>query len=327
MAITIQQMRALVAVADLSSFTAAASHLHLTQPAVSRAIGEAERHLGVVIFDRASRTLRPTERGARIVAIARTSLDAFDRAALQMHDVSSGARRSLRIAALPSIAAILLPGVAAHMRSLDEGTDLQIFTGRAENVNELVASEKVDIGIGVASEGAAVKHFQPLFSDELVCVTSKSHRFNQGAALEWSDLAAETFLRLPSDSSVGKLTWETFEAARAVPREVVPIHDLMSAAGLAAAGVGIAVIPALSVPLTMFAELSYFSIRSPRAVRTIGIASKSALTEHEAVVGKKAREIALKVLSTQPNSPVDGPGPGRRTQVRNVLRGLDREAE
>lgn len=107
MPITVQQMRVLVALADVKSFTGAAERLHVTQPAISSALSEAERILRINVFDRSSRLLMPTERGAAIVAIARKTLDEVDRAAIKMNDIASGAQRKLRISALPTVAAVL----------------------------------------------------------------------------------------------------------------------------------------------------------------------------------------------------------------------------
>lgn len=292
MNISLQQMRAVVAVAETNSFTAAAHRLYVTQPAISRAVKELERQLSVRIFTRTTKVLMPTVEGVRVIEIAREALQAFDEGVAKLQDAVHGTRRTFRIAALPSVAALLLPGVAAHMRSIYQDVDLRIFTGQAEKVNELVESEKADIGITIEPDSPAIAHFNHAFDDELICATSRNHRFSQVRELPWRELTAETFLQFPPNSSTGKLTSDAFSTCGKSPHNIVQTHDLMSAAGLAAAGIGVTVIPDMGVPLTKFAALSYFALRSPQVKRSIGIISRDPLTHREMTVLKKIREIA-----------------------------------
>lgn len=299
MPITVQQMRVLVALADVKSFTGAAKRLHVTQPAISRALSEAERILRIDVFDRSSKSLLPTERGAAIVAIARKALDEVDRATIKMNDIASGAQRKLRISALPTVAAVLLPDVTAHLRAIDTEIELEIFTARAESVVEMVRTGKADIGITVRSDGIVPDTFTPMFMDELLCATSTNHRFGSMQSVTWRDLSQETLVRLPSDSSIERLTENAFQTQGVTPRHSIVTFDLMSAAGLAASAVGVAVIPALAAPMTQFAKLSYTKLNSPRVTRTIGIVSNSPLTPEERLISVKATEVAVDVLDQE----------------------------
>ncbi|WP_261774641.1 LysR family transcriptional regulator, partial [Nocardia neocaledoniensis] len=68
------RLQQFLAVADHAGFTSAATELHLTQQAVSAAIGQLERQLGVSLFDRSGRKLRTTEAGAVLREGARVLL-------------------------------------------------------------------------------------------------------------------------------------------------------------------------------------------------------------------------------------------------------------
>jgi len=71
-------LRALVAVVDEGSFTAAATVRGRSQAAVSRAVAALEQQVGGVLLDRSSRILRPTPLGARVIPEARRVLRAVD---------------------------------------------------------------------------------------------------------------------------------------------------------------------------------------------------------------------------------------------------------
>ena len=75
---TIRHLRIFTKVYEARRITQAAEQLHMTQPAVSRAIQELEGYYGVKLFERIKRRLLPTECGRQTYAQARHILDAFD---------------------------------------------------------------------------------------------------------------------------------------------------------------------------------------------------------------------------------------------------------
>src|SRR6185437_2679753 len=74
----LRQLRYVVATADHGTMTAAAQALFVAQPALSRAIRELERELGVELFARAGRGVVLTDAGEQIVRYARDALQAVD---------------------------------------------------------------------------------------------------------------------------------------------------------------------------------------------------------------------------------------------------------
>lgn len=67
---TLQQLRYAIAVADAGSITAAAARLFIAQPSLSKALSELEAEMGVTIFERSARGVRPTEDGTRFLSYA-----------------------------------------------------------------------------------------------------------------------------------------------------------------------------------------------------------------------------------------------------------------
>ena len=66
----LRQLEAFYWIARLGSFHAAARHLHVAQPSISARVRELERHLGVALFDRAGRSVRPTAKGRELLDYA-----------------------------------------------------------------------------------------------------------------------------------------------------------------------------------------------------------------------------------------------------------------
>ena len=76
----IKQLRYFVEVARRRSFTAAAAALYVTQPALSRQIADLEDELGEVLFDRSTRRIAVTEKGAMLFRRAEKILEMVQRA-------------------------------------------------------------------------------------------------------------------------------------------------------------------------------------------------------------------------------------------------------
>ena len=98
-------MEYLVALAEEGSHTSAAKRTHVSQPTLTESIRDAERALGVSLFEKSGGVTRPTVSGEAVVDAARNALDAALR-------VSNAAKWSdvLRIGAIETVAPYLLPG-------------------------------------------------------------------------------------------------------------------------------------------------------------------------------------------------------------------------
>jgi len=142
----IQQLRYVVATAEHGSMTAGAATLYVAQPALSRAIRQLERELGMTLFSRAGRGIALTPEGEAFTVRARTVLRSLD-ALRDMGDERSrdaqlviAASPTLQASmAIPILSALREQGIAVHTRLLG-------CAGSTE-VDELVRSGQADLGL------------------------------------------------------------------------------------------------------------------------------------------------------------------------------------
>ena len=111
MNLTLRQVRAFIAVAELAHFTRAGERLGLSQSSVSTLVRELEDNLGLRLFDRHTRMLRLTQAGAEVLPLARKALADLDRAFGSSQDLRSLGRGRVKVAAASLQAALLLPRV------------------------------------------------------------------------------------------------------------------------------------------------------------------------------------------------------------------------
>jgi LysR family cyn operon transcriptional activator len=91
----LRHLRYLLAVADHGGFTRAAEAWHVSQPTLSQQIRQLEETLGVSLFDRTSRTVKPTDAGAAYIECARPRGAALLRRKNNYHSAASVAFMNL----------------------------------------------------------------------------------------------------------------------------------------------------------------------------------------------------------------------------------------
>lgn len=143
----LQQLRYVVATAEHRTMTDAARSLYIAQPALSRAIRDLERELGMTLFARSGRGVVVTAQGRRVVKLAREALDAVGEIeALSNHGGVPDVE--LRIASTanlePGLAGRLLPAYAAE----HPGVRVHIIRcdGREAVVNA-IRDQRADLGL------------------------------------------------------------------------------------------------------------------------------------------------------------------------------------
>ncbi len=106
---TIFQLECMLAVANLGSFTAAAKQCFITQPSLSVQIQTLENELGMVLFDRTTKPVKPTEAGEMIIEQARKTVAAFKTTRDTADSIKNGLSGKLKLGIIPSLSPYLLP--------------------------------------------------------------------------------------------------------------------------------------------------------------------------------------------------------------------------
>ncbi len=277
--LTLQQLRVVVAVHEAGSFTAAAARLLVAQSSLSRTVAEVERRLGTPLFERTTRRLDPTPAGREIVAAARRAVDAVDAEMRHVEGYLAGRTGRVRIATLPSLAAILLPGVVSAFRGEHPQVELSIEDALSDEVLERVRGGAVDLAVTVISQapdpltGLAVT---PVAADRFCCVVPPGHRFAGRTVLRWGELAGEAFIAFDRTTSIRQHVDASLAAAGVAPRQVVAARNIAAVAGLVAADLGVSVVPGLVLPLMGFAGVCHVVLDEPAAHRTMAVVRAAA---------------------------------------------------
>ncbi|GAA1522732.1 LysR family transcriptional regulator [Nocardioides humi] len=142
----IQQLRYVVATAEHGSMTAAAAALFVAQPALSRAVRQLERELGLALFARDGRGVVLTPSGDAVVHRARAVLRGID--ALRSTAAAAPAATPLVIAASPTLQAALAVPILAGLREHGIAVHARLLGGSSSaEVAALVVQGRADLGL------------------------------------------------------------------------------------------------------------------------------------------------------------------------------------
>lgn len=242
----LRHLRYFLAVAEEKHFGRAADRVGIVQPALSIQIKALEEELGESLFHRTSRTVGLTEAGELFVEEARLTLEHAERAKLVVQRVRSGQAGKVRIGfAGNAFFTGILSTDLKEFRRLHPMVEIEVHEMGAHEQAEAIALQELDVGY------APKFRERPDFdinttvigSWPWVVAMSQDHALAHVKSVSVQALRRETFV-LYSDprndsghlSAVGKALG--FE-----PNAVIRMRNTLSVLALAAAGLGVSLVP------------------------------------------------------------------------------------
>jgi DNA-binding transcriptional LysR family regulator len=241
---TLRALECLVALVEHGSMSAAAAALYISQPAMSHQIAALERELEAPVVERLGRGVRVTAAGHAAVKSARIALRAAENALEIGKLVGSGNAGRLRISCVETMTPWLLAPILRLWRSQrpDVVLDLSEFTSPDDMV-EVLAAGNTDVTVG-PRPARTEAHVEVIGRQELVVVAPLRHRFTELPAVPVQALADETFLHYHPSNAMATCIDEFVADHHVVLHPVLRTRSPRTAAQLAAAGVGVTIVPA-----------------------------------------------------------------------------------
>jgi DNA-binding transcriptional LysR family regulator len=245
MDLSTRHLRAFVALAELRSFTRAAQRCHLSQSAFSTLIRSVENALGARLFDRDTRHVELTAEGELFRESAQRLLGDFEGVVADFKDHAARRKGRVAVAALPSLAAGWLPAVFAEFRQRHPAIDIALFDTLSDNCIALLRAGKVDFALASSDGRAADLASEALCTDDFHLVCPRGHPLARKARLQPADLLPYPFVHLARTSSVRQHLDAALHPLQM--RTVLEVEHLATVTGMVTAGVGITVVPALTL--------------------------------------------------------------------------------
>ncbi len=201
--LNMRHLELFVEVAQRKSVSRAAEALNLTQPAVSRTLRELEELCGKPLFEKHGRGIRLSPFGAIFLRHAGASLAAAREGLAALQSLDPGQGPPLRIGALPTVLATILPKAVAAYRAEGPGARLSVSSGSNLVLLNDLREGRLDLVVGrlPAPENMANVSFEPLYRERVVVVVAAGHPLAEATLLTADDLARFPVL-LPGPGSI-----------------------------------------------------------------------------------------------------------------------------
>ncbi|NLK07668.1 MAG: LysR family transcriptional regulator [Firmicutes bacterium] len=164
----------LLAVVKFNTYTRAAEHLSLTQPAVSQHVKQLEKELNVKLFNRVGNEIKPTSEGQILIQYARQNIALYERMKQRILDEQTQTRR-LTVGITHTAESNAVAEVLGRYSAKNPGTSITIITDTISDLYEMLANYEVDLAV---VEGRIRNNsFNSLLldTDSLVLVLSNNH--------------------------------------------------------------------------------------------------------------------------------------------------------
>ena len=197
-----RQLAAFCAVVERKSFSQAADHLGVTQPAVSLQVRALEKRLGRQLLDRSGRRVEPTEAGLRLYRGAQRLLALEEQIVDDVAGEDEGPLRGrLELGASSGPGETVLPLLLCEFQRSHPEVTVALSVSDTHTVVELVAERELELGVVGAARRHRAVTFEPFFRDEVVLACPPAHRF-AGRTISLDDLRAEPLIVMQDGAGV-----------------------------------------------------------------------------------------------------------------------------
>jgi DNA-binding transcriptional LysR family regulator len=271
-------VQAFVAVADTTNFRKAAEQVHISQPAFSRRIDKLERALGVKLLDRNTRKVELTAVGREFARKMRLMLDELDGTLLGIQEVAATRMGEVTIACVPSAAFYFLPQVIHRYHAAYPNIRVRIFDAGANEVLSAVARGEADFGLNFIGGAEADLTFEAILEESFVLACRRDHPLARRRSVAWRELRDHPFMTV-ARSSGNRLLLDL--ALAGVPDRPVCIYEaqhVTTLLGLVEAGLGVAAVPRLAMPVGDHPTLVSVPLKEPEVKRRMGLIRRTGRT-------------------------------------------------
>jgi DNA-binding transcriptional LysR family regulator len=264
-------LRAFVAIAERGSFHAAATEIHLSQPALSRRIAKLEATLGVRLLERTTRKVDLTAVGRDFARKVRELLNGLDQSLLGISELAERMSGEVTIACVPSAVRYFLPQVLQEYHGKYPRILIRLVDEGASDVLSSVVRSEVDFGINYIGAQEPNIEFEPVVKESFVVACRKDHELAKRRKLTWAELGKYDYMTVAKASGNRFLLDLALADTPGRPRSFCEVRHVMTVVSLVEAGLGIAAVPELAMPPGDHPMLVSIPLVEPAVTRTVGL--------------------------------------------------------
>ncbi len=261
--------------AETGSFRRTAAQVHLSQSAVSGVVARLEEALGTRLFDRTTRSVHLTAAGLVFVEQARLLNAQTQEAVQRVQHITQIQSGKVSLAALPSLAATVVPRVMARYAEQHPDIALQLHDTLSGPAFDLVRAGTVDFALTAANPDYADLDYTPLSADGFVLLIPLNHRLAKGKTpLSWLQVAELTHISMPLPASVRQYANAAFIEHRIAFAPRYEVEHIATIHAMVKAGLGVAALPELAAAFVQQDGVVTRRLTGPDIQRPLGVVTR-----------------------------------------------------
>lgn len=268
----LRQLKYFIEVAKREHVTEAADVLQVAQSAVSRQISNLEHELGAPLFIREGRNVKLTPVGKIFWKHIEVAIREIDKAVQEVREYLDPESGVIRIGFPNSLAANTLPRVISAFRQKYPRIRFQLRQGILTTLIKSVVNGEIDLAFvaPVPTDHDQVNgHI--LFTEEMMAVVPASHPLAEYDSIRLDQLHKEPFVMFREGFTLRKIVDDACRQAGFKPCVAFEGEDIDTVKGLVAAGLGVALLPEVTLIENTPRETVKLSIIEPHVTRTVGV--------------------------------------------------------
>ncbi|WP_425351146.1 LysR family transcriptional regulator [Chelatococcus asaccharovorans] len=316
----LRQLDAFAAVMSAGSITGAARLLGRSQPAVTRLIQELEANLGFALLHRNGPRITPTNRGVLFHEEVERLLVSLKHMRERALAISQDAPLAIEIAAIPALAAGLVPRALAVIDAAVMPKQVHVQSAPAERVVQSVLARSADVGFASLPLEHPGLDIQWIGEAPCVAAVSASDPLARGEVVRLADLADRRIVTMANPYRLRGRIDEALAKAGVNPSDILDTNASFTALGVARSGLGVALVEpatAYSLPIEGLA-IRPLDVHIPFVFGIVTPLAKPLTPGVEALIS------AFDVVSAALVPRLKRLDPGGRESLADVLYGHDR---
>lgn len=170
----LRQLKFFLEIAQSEGFTRAAEKLHIAQSALSTCIRKMEEELGVILFNRGERKVTLTAEGEALAIHAKEILQGIEKARQEIEDLRGLLKGEVKVGLTPMLSSFFFPKIISGFKRRYPGLQISIIGDSAWNIQRMVESGEIDMGIIAGAVPDGLDHHQLVREEVMACV----HRYH-----------------------------------------------------------------------------------------------------------------------------------------------------
>jgi DNA-binding transcriptional LysR family regulator len=271
----VDHLRALVALARMKRFTAAAGALAVSQPTLSRYVQRLEREVGAKLLVRSPDGVTLTEAGARFLPHAEQALAALDAGLTEVGELAGEPRGTVAVGTLATVGAYVLPQAISDFHERHPGVRLSIREGYRDELEGLVLRGELDLAIVQLPVRHEALSALELWSEDYLLAVPRGHRLaGSKKPVRLVDVASEPFVAIPGGTATTALD-QACAARGGRPEFALVTDNVESVRRMVEAGLGLALVPRIMARDPRW-KVGLVPLAPPGVVRRVAVVHRGA---------------------------------------------------